>query len=127
MRTPRAVVLLAPLLLAGCLDDALYLPDGRSRADLARPHDLAGVDLTGRDLAGIDRPQGDQVDAWPGGSQVRGSPTEAPFDFVTWGRSPAIDGDALSAEIWHRTGSPATPYTVALGDTNYLLCEVCVL
>ena len=68
-----------------------------------------------------------RVEAWPAGTvEVRGSPTEAPFDYVTFGR--AFDGgDVLSAEIWHQGKTAATPYTVQLADTNYLDCEVCVL
>ena len=123
---------------AGCLDDALGIPlDGglTFRHDLAHPEDLAHVDLAGVDLAGVDLASVDltpgctHVDTWPPAAvEVLGSPTEAPFDYVTWARTIDAGQRELSVEVWHRNGSPVPPYSLALpGDTNYLLCEVCVL
>jgi hypothetical protein len=134
----RPLVFVACLLAGGCLDDALYLPEALS--------DLAGRDLAGRDLAvrdgGLDLalPRFDfgvldfqkgcvQLTGFSGGPvETRGSPTESPFDYVTWGRS--IDGQAreLSVEVWHGNALGTPPFSMTLPhNTNYLLCEVCVL
>ena len=119
----RVVALVGVSLLCSCLGDGLDVPeDGGARRDL-RP---AVVDLATLDLAHA--PAGcTQLPTWTGSApQVLWSPTESPFDFVTWARSFEVDTE-LSVEIWHRGGTPHTPYTLKLPKTNYLDCEVCVL
>lgn len=119
---------------AGCLHDGLGIPED---AGVIVPGDLGGRSDLGIPLPVLDlsfllpdlsEPSCTHVDTWTDPMpEVRGSPTESPFDYVTWGRS--FDGKTeLSVEIWHDAGTHATPYSLSLpGDTNYLLCEVCVL